>query len=53
MNKIGRPPKGENKKTIRYTIKLSKQEHQIIKEKAQKNGLSIAEYLRELALKDR
>jgi predicted DNA binding CopG/RHH family protein len=51
--KMGRPFLSGNPKKIKITIMLDEKEHQEIKEKASKNDLSISEYLRRLAKKDK
>ncbi len=40
-------------KNIRLTIRLDKVEHKEMQDKAEKNGMSIAEYIRYLVKKDK
>lgn len=40
-------------KDIRLTVRLDKEEHQDLKEKAQKKNMSIAEYIRYLVKNDK
>ena len=47
--KMGRPPK-KNPRYNRFTVRLSKKEAAVIKEKAEAAGMGIAEYLRFRAL---
>lgn len=51
--KMGRPFISGNPKKIKITIMLDENEHKEIKLKASKNNLTISEYLRRLAKKDK
>lgn len=51
--KKGRPFITGKPKNIKITVMLDEEEHKIIKEKAKKNNMTMSEYLRFLAKKDK
>lgn len=46
--KMGRPLTSDKPRTIRFAVRLDEKEHQELKEKAAKNGMGMAEYIRYL-----
>lgn len=50
INKCGRPPFGETKRTLLLRTRVNKHEHSIIAARANLRGVTVAEYLREVAL---
>ncbi len=52
-NKKGRPYQSGIPKNIRLTLRLDENEHKILQDKAKKNNMNIAEYLRYLIEKDK
>lgn len=51
--KMGRPLTSDSARDIRFTVRLSKKEHQDLQEKAKKNNMGIAEYIRYLIQKEK
>ena len=51
--KMGRPLTSDSVRSIRFTVRLSKEEHQELTRKAKKNGMGNAEYIRYLIEKDK
>lgn len=49
--KTGRPSKGESRLTISINLKLTEQDYNSVKEKAEKLGMSATQYVREMTLK--
>ena len=51
--KFGRPYITGKPKTINLSVRFDEKEHQELKEKAEKNNMKIAEYIRYLIKKDK
>ncbi len=52
-SKMGRPYISGKPKTIKITVMLDEEEHKNLKEKASKNNMTMSEYLRYLAKKEK
>lgn len=52
-NKMGRPYITGKPKNIKTTVLLDEEEHKLLKQKAEKKGMGIAEYIRYLIKKDK
>lgn len=46
--KMGRPFISGRPKTVKITVLLDKQEHELLQKKAKENNISMAEYLRKI-----
>ncbi len=53
MTKMGRPLTSEEVRNIRFIVRLDKKERQELDEKAKKNNMTSAEYIRYLIKKDK
>lgn len=51
--KMGRPLTSEKARAIRFNVRLDEKEHQELLEKARKNNMKAAEYIRYLIKKDK
>lgn len=49
----GRPVANEEAREIRFGIRMNKKEHEELKNKAKKNNMSVADYIRYLVEKDK
>lgn len=53
MGDKGRPLTSEKPRTIRFAVRLDEKEHKELIEKAKKNKMKCAEYIRHLIKKDK